>query len=126
MYEGVKMLPRRKLIQCFSCKNNLECWGLHEEIQLGAKDREMIIDHDEFIQKINEFLREEGLSIGEYFGMISALFISNLRCDGEVKRRDVYQLLSVLYGTCNVNDDSWVCLVDDTMDEGNYSYEERK
>jgi len=27
------MLPREKLKQCFTCKNNLECWGLTEDIQ---------------------------------------------------------------------------------------------
>ena len=119
------MLPRLKLIQCFTCKNNLDCWGLKEDIPLGRNEQDFIVDKDLIIQCINDLSKDEELNAAEYYGIISGLFLQALRFDREVKRRDVYQLISVLCASCNCDDHNWACPAEDEKDEENWSYEPR-
>lgn len=119
------MLPRTKLIQCFTCEHNLECWGLLEDIPLGRNEKEFYPDNKKLMKQLNKLPESGSLNIAEYYGMISALFMRTLRFDREVKRRDVYQLISVLCACCNTDDDSWVCPAEDLEDEDNFMYEPR-
>lgn len=103
------MQARPKLIQCFSCKNNLNCWGLVDSVQSGRNEREFYPDHEKLMKLINKFPENGPLNIAEYYGMISALFMQALRFDRVVIRRDVYQLISLLCALCNVESDTWFC-----------------
>jgi hypothetical protein len=123
MSEGVGIIiPRSKLIQCFTCEYNLECWGLLEDIPLGKNERDFYPDKEILLGVIDGLDKDGKLNIAEYYGMISALFLHSLRFDHEVKRRDVYQLISLLCGSCNTDNDSWVCPAEDPEDDDNFMY----
>jgi hypothetical protein len=117
------MLPRKKLIQCFTCKNNIACWGLTDDIELGRSEKEFYPDHKKFLNSIDQMREQYGsLHIGEYFGMISSLFMRTLREDGDVSRRDVYSLICVLAAMCNTSNEDWTC----PDEEDNFRYEARE
>lgn len=117
------MLPRQKLKQCFTCQNNLECWGLLEDIPLGKNCRDFSISSQALTVFIAQYFGDEDISIGEQYGILSGGFLQTLSSDGVVTRRDVYQLINVLCALCNTSDDTWICPGEDPADEKTFVYE---
>lgn len=120
---GEKMLPREKLKQCFTCKNNLECFGLLENVPLGKNCHDFSINHLALKKFIDEYLGGDEVSIGEQYGIISAAFLKTLMSDGVATRKDIYQLICVLCALCNTSDDTWICSGEDPGDEKTFVYE---
>lgn len=121
------MLPRKKLIQCFTCKNNLACWGLLEDIPLGESEKELIPTHESVLGSFRN-LEDENVNLGEYFGIFSMDCLKTLRYDKTAYnnfRRDVYQMVFLLAALANSSNDGWVCPEEDETDERNFVYEER-
>lgn len=117
------MLARQKLIQCFTCKNNLPCWGLDEDIPLGKNNRECSIQYQALTVLIAQYFGVGGLSVGEQYGILSSGFMQSLRSDGIATKRDIYQLICVLGALCNTSDDTWVCPGEDADDEKTFVFE---
>jgi hypothetical protein len=116
------MLPRDKLIQCFTCKNNLACWGLNEDIPLGVNERDFSIPTKALTFLISKNMDEE-CSIGDQFGMFCIAFLKTLRHDDTATRRDVYQLVSVLAALANTPNDGWECPGEDPENKERFVYE---
>jgi hypothetical protein len=119
------MLPREKLIQCFLCENNLECWGLIEDIPLGINSRDVSISQQALTVFISQYLGVNDISIAEQYGILSAGFIQSLRIDNDSLKRDVYQLINVLCALCNTSDDTWICPGEEIEDNKNFVFVER-
>jgi len=119
------MLARQKLIQCFTCKNNLECWGLDEVIPLGKNNREYSIESHALVIFIAQHFGDDDLSIGEQYGILSGRFMQALRGDGMATKRDIYQLINVLGALCNTDDNTWVCPGEDPTGEKTFVFVER-
>jgi hypothetical protein len=120
------MLPRLKLIQCFNCRNNIECWGLNEDIPLGKNEKESSIQCKGLSFLISRYMEDQNCNIGEQFGILSMGFLQTMRYDKESPKRDVYQMIFMLAALSNSANDSWVCPEEDEKDDANWSYEERK
>jgi hypothetical protein len=118
------MLPRENLKQCFQCKNNIECWGLNEDIPFGLNERENSIKPDALSFLLVQNMGND-LNIGEQFGILCMGFLANIRADEKATRRDVYQLLSLLCAICNTPNDGWHCPAEDPLSEEKYSFEKR-
>ena len=103
------MLPRLKLIQCFNCKNNIECWGLNEDIPLGKNEREYSIPTKALTFLIAQNMESEECNLGEQFGMFCAAFLQTLRYDSKSKIGDIYQVINVLRALSNTSNDHWYC-----------------
>lgn len=120
------MLPREKLKQCFTCKHNLDCWGLLEDIPLGKNSRDFSISLQALTVFISQYIGDNEISIAEQYGIISAGFIQSLQTDSPFLKRDVYQLINVLCALCNTSDDTWICPGEDKEDKNEFVYQERK
>lgn len=121
----VKMLPREKLIQCFSCKNNLDCWGLKEEIPLGINEHENALTPEAmrlFIQEVGK----ENLNMGEQFGIFCMIFLQELRADNVIVKSDVYSLIHLLAAFANSSNDGWICPGEDPEYSEKWIYEPRE
>lgn len=115
------MLPRTKLIQCFSCKNNLACWGLLEDIPLGKDENVYSIPTQALTFMIAQNM--DGLSIKEQFGMFCAAFLQTLRYDQKSDLREICELVNVLCALSNTISDAWLCPGEVT--ENDFMYEPR-
>jgi hypothetical protein len=120
------MLARQKLIQCFTCKNNLPCWGLDLDIPHGKNIRECSIQSQALTIFIAKYLGDDDISIGEQYGILSGWFMQSLRSDGITTKRDIYQLICVLGALCNTSDDTWVCPGEDSADKKTFVFERLK
>ena len=99
------MYPREKLIQCFGCKNRLECWGLNEKLQLGKSEKSQKIS----ISKTIKFLlKNHPMSIAEFYGMVSFSLMAGIAKD-RPNRRDTYQCVFLLAALSNSSNDCWEC-----------------
>lgn len=119
------MLPRLKLIQCFTCKNNLDCWGLKEDIPIGLNEKEKSIQCKGLSFLISRYIDDQNCNIGEQFGILSMGFLQTMRYDHETPMRDVYQMVFLLAALSNSANDSWVCPAEDEKSEEKWTYEER-
>jgi len=117
------MLPRDKLKQCFNCKNNINCWGLNEDIPLGKNEKESSIQCKGLTFLISRYMEDQKCNIGEQFGILSAGFLQTLRSDKESPRRDVYQMIFVLAALANTTNADWVCPAEDEKSEEKWNYE---
>jgi hypothetical protein len=121
------MLPRKKLIQCFNCMNNIECWGLNEDIPLGLNERDNALSAKALTLLIANYLENEEVSAGDQFGILSMAFLQTLRFDGKSPRREVYQVLSVMAAMVNSSNDDWHCSGEGPNPEVNgFVYEEKE
>ena len=120
------MLPREKLKQCFTCKYNLNCWGLLEDIPYGKNSRDFYIIVQALTVFISQYVGNNDISIAEQYGILSAGFIQSLQIDNPYLKRDIYQLINVLCALCNTSDDTWICPGEDNEDENKFVYTERK
>ena len=118
------MLPRPKLVQCFTCENNLNCWGLNEEIPPGVNERNYSIPTQALTFLISQNMDKEW-TIGDQFGILCMAFLQTLRADKTSHRRDIYQLISVLAALSNTPNDGWVCPGEDEKSEEKWIYKER-
>lgn len=120
------MLPRLKLIQCFNCKNNIECWRLDKEIPLGKNEREYSLPTKALTYLIDQNMESEECNLGEQFGMFCAAFLQTLRYDGEPKIEDIYQVINVLCALANTANDGWYCPGEDPESKENFKYVPRE
>lgn len=119
------MIPRLKLIQCLTCKNSLDCWGLKEDIPLGISEHEHALTSEALEILINEVGKEQELSMGEQFGIFSMMFLQEMRFDKKIVKRDVYQLINMLAALANSANDGWVCPGEDPKSNESFIYEAR-
>lgn len=119
------MLPRLKLIQCFTCKNNLDCWGLKEGIPLGKDENAYSIPTKALTFMIAKNMNEGELSIKEQFGMFSAAFLQSLRYDRESDLREINQIVNVLCACSNSSGMDWRCPGKNENSEEKWTYEAR-
>lgn len=121
------MLPRLKLIQCLTCKHNIACWGLDEDIPLGKNELEYSLPTKAFTYLIAKNMEPEECNLGEQFGMFCAAFLQTLRYDGKSKIQDIYQIINVLCALSNTANLGWYCPGEGSKHEENgYVYEERR
>jgi hypothetical protein len=120
------MIPRLKLIQCFTCKNNLECWGLKEDIPLGLNERTAALTPRAFDVISKEISKDESLSIGDQYGILSMMFFQEMRFDKQIVKRDVFQIIFMLAALSNSTNDDWVCPAEDPESDESFVYEARE
>lgn len=119
----VKMLPREKLIQCFSCKNNLDCWGLKEDTPLGKNENEYSIKSKALTFLITKNMDDGKLNIKEQFGMFCAAFLQTLRYNQESDLREISQIVNVLCACSNSQGTDWRCPGESENSEEKWIYE---
>ena len=116
------MLPRQKLIQCFTCKNNLGCWGLLEDIPVGVNEKTKSIPSKALTFFIAKNF-EKTMSVGAEFGSLCGCFIATLKANSDSIERDVSQMVSLLCAICNTPNDGWMCPGEDPVGEKTFVYE---
>lgn len=119
------MLARQKLIQCFTCKNNLPCWGFDVDIPLGVNEKTKSIPSKALAFFItNNF--EKTMSAGAEFGSLCGCFISTLKTNSDNIERDASQMVSLLCAICNTSNDGWMCPGECPKNEKTFVFERIK
>lgn len=119
------MLPRLKLIQCFQCKNNLECWGLLDDTPLGFDENNYSIPTKALTFMIANNMGESELSVKEQFGMFCAAFLQTLRFDHQSNMREICEIVNVLCAVSNTSSESWLCPGESEGSEESFVFEVR-
>lgn len=119
------MLPRLKLIQCFTCKNNLDCWGLREDIPLGKDENAYSIKSKSLTFLIANSMEDGKLNIKEQFGMFCAAFLQTLRYDSDSDLREINQIVNVMCACSNSSGMDWRCPGEDEKSDEKFVYDER-